>query len=215
MKTRFEVTEEIMEKASTYIPVMLKEAVAASYAYACVRETRDIWNFAKVLNEETEQFDPTEQDLFGIPPTYCENTQMKSRVLMGVMLTSYLHIKASTDDILCSIDEYDGWAGAHIMNQIERFKTNPKFKSKAFDILSDYKDMERRLNAAIYAVCKDLNDPCSRMIKALSYLSSEEAIENASNIIRESMEGMKAEKEKQDNIIQFAGKEKDVEKDET
>ena len=45
--------------------------------------------------------------------------------------------------------------------------------------------------------------------------ASEEAIENASDIIRESMEGMKAEKEKQDNIIQFAGKEKDVEKDET
>lgn len=215
METRFEITEQIMEKASTYMPLMLKEAVAASYAYACVRETQNIWDFAKVLNGDADQFDPTEQDLYGLPPTYCENTQMKSRVLMGVLLTSYLHVKDSSDDILCSIDEYDGWAGAHIMNQLERFKTNPKFKSKVFDIMSDYKDLERRLNAAIYAVCKDINDPCSRMIKAFSYLSSEEALEKAEEVIRESMEGMKAEKEKQDNLIQFAGKKKDVGKDET
>lgn len=214
METRFEITEKMMEEASTYIPLMLKEAISASYAYACVRETQDIREFAKALNEEAEQFDPNEEDLFGIPPTYCENTQMKSRVLMGIVLSSYLHIKSSKDDILCSIDEYDDWAGAHIMNQIERFKTNAKYKSKAFDILSDYKDMERRLNAAIYAVCKDLNDPCARIVKTIAYLSSEEAMENAGEIIRESLEGMKAEKEKQDNIIQFAGV-KEVEKDET
>lgn len=194
MENRFEITDEIMEKAQTYMPVMLKETIVGDVARVCVKESRGIRRFDE---EQTEE----EELLYGLPPVWAENTLNKSRVMMTVLMSYYLNVWDSNASLLCSLDDYDEYAGAHVLNQLERYKSS-KYREKVFDLLSDYRDMEKRLNCAVYSVLRELNDPATRIMSALSTLSSPEALDKMMEAVQEAQEGLEAEKERQERIIQ-------------
>ena len=194
MENRFEITDEIMEKAQTYMPVMLKETIVGDVARVCVKESRGIRRFDE---EQTEE----EELQYGLPPVWAENTLNKSRVMMTVLMSYYLNVWDSNASLLCSLDDYDEYAQAHVLNQLERYKSS-KYREKVFDLLSDYRDMEKRLNCAVYSVLRELNDPATRIMTALSTLSSPEALDKMMEAVQEAQADLASEQERQEKIIQ-------------
>ena len=191
MTDRFHVTEQMMEKADAYIPITEKEAIATVIAEACVVPCKE-------TSADTEK-----EDVFNVPapPLYKENTLVKALCLTGCFLRYYLHVDVKSMNI--PIEEYDGWTGAHLMNQIERFK-GTAHKVKAFDMLSDFRDLEKRVNCAIYARLNQKNDPCRRLLAALMVLASEENMAQMQQLMTESAQGIAAEQKKQDELIREA-----------
>lgn len=194
MADEFRITKEIMQNATTYIPIALKELIASTLARGCVRETG-------AIRPEDMEIEP---DMFGLEPVYCESTLNKARSMMGILLAFYLKLRSDDDSIMCDIDVYDQWAGAHVLNQIERYKAGD-MREKAFDLLSDYREMEKMLNSAIYSVLREMNDPVKRLVHSVGAMSNEEALKNAIEMMEQASGGIKDEKERQDKIINGEG----------
>lgn len=194
MANKFEITKEIMENANTYMPIALKEVLATSEARECIKETRSIHSY----NEE----DSTDLE-YGLAPVYCENLVNKARVMMSCLMAHYLKVWDGDAPIMCSLSDYDELAGAHVLNQIERFKSG-EYREKAFDILSDYREMERYLNSAIYSVLREMNDPAKRILSALGEMGSADAIQGVIEELQKTQDGLKEEVKRQEEIVHGA-----------
>ena len=191
MADEFKITKEIMEKADTYIPIAVKEIIASDMARACVKETY-------LIRPSTEK--AAYDGAYGLKPNYCESPSSKARVMMTVLMALYLHAWGEETPFLCEISEYDRCAGSHVLNQLERFKAG-EYREKAFDLLADYREMERYLNSAIYSVLRELNDPVKRFMEAIGEMSSAEGMQNAIESIKEAQEQVNAEIARQEQII--------------
>ena len=191
MADEFKITKEIMDKADTYIPIAVKEIISSDMARACVKETYMIR-----AHDEKPQY----EGVYGLAPTYCESPSSKARVMMTVLLALYLHVWSDDTPLLCDISQYDQWAEAHVLNQLERFKAG-EYREKAFDILADYREMERYLNSAIYSVLRELNDPVKRFLESLGEMSTPEGMQNAIDSIKQAQEQVNAEIARQESII--------------
>jgi|GEM_PF-1988803 len=192
MGEKFKITPEIMKNANTYISIGMKELIASDLARACVKETYKIKN-----HEDNSQY----QSDYGLSPMYCESPSSKARVMMTVLMSFYLNLWGDDKAFLCDISEYDDLASAHVLNQIERFKSG-EYREKAFDLLADYKETEKYLNSAIYSVLRELNDPAKRIMDALGNMASAEMMQNTLNQIQEYQAGIKEEIEKQRTIME-------------
>ncbi len=192
MGEKFKITPEIMKNANTYISIGMKELIASDLARACVKETYKIKN-----HEDNSQY----QSDYGLSPMYCESPSSKARVMMTVLMSFYLNLWGDDKAFLCDISEYDDLASAHVLNQIERFKSG-EYREKAFDLLADYKETEKYLNSAIYSVLRELNDPAKRILDALGNMASAEMMQNTLNQIQEYQAGIKEEIEKQRTIME-------------
>ena len=194
MANEFTITKEIMANAKTYIPIAMKEMIASEMARACVKETYKVRPHA----DKT----PYAGD-YGLAPNWCESVSSKARVMMTILLSQYLRVWGDDAAFLCDIGEYDQWAEAHILNQIERFKGS-EYREKAFDILSDYREMEKYLNSAVYSVLRELNDPVTRFMSAIGEITSAEGVQKAMDAIKEAQEGISDEMKRQNEIIHGA-----------
>ena len=204
MENKFEITKEIMANADTYMPLALKELISISKARECVKET----NYIQSMGVDT-QF----KGEYGMGPMYCESPSTKARILMTCLMVFYLKVWPDSTDMICSLDDYDAWSKAHVLNQIERFKST-EYREKAFDIISDYREMERHLNSAIYSVLRELNDPVKRFMEAFGAMGSIEGIQEAVKSIEEAKDGIEAERERQESIINGEGGDADAGTDE-
>lgn len=163
------ITEEQMANVSTYVPLRAKTEWVQVVAPYCIDKV-------EVTASQGDEDIP-------MPPMYKENTERKSQFLMGVFVRLYLHGSWEmdepdrkdevNDDVtrdyrtwLIPIDEYDKWAGGHIWGQIDRYKADKDLKSICFNLINDYKDLERRLNAEIYDTIRIMNDPATRQMTA-------------------------------------------------
>lgn len=125
-----------------------------------------------------------------LPPMYKENISRKNRCLMGALANLYLNLGAKTEPDcrwMVTEKEYDRLAGAHLQNQLERAKADLSLREKAFDILGDYKDLERRLNAEIHALSIVMNDPASRLLCAMNQAISKATLEGTKESFRQAM----------------------------
>lgn len=191
MADEFRITESMMADADTYLSPAMKEAIADNVARECIRPVYTIHPFGEKEDRKGE---------YGVSPVFCESAMNKSRVLMSVLMIHYLHAWSDGRGYLCDFDDYDFCAQSHVLNQLERFKAG-KFREKAFDLLSDYKETEKYLNGAIYAVLREMNDPVRRFVEALGTMASAEWMESMKESIRDSAEGIEREKERQERII--------------
>lgn len=191
---RFEITEDMMRKAESYLSLSAKEAIVQTVLPGCVKRIFD-------YDYEKDAYQTKEDDLPTTMPMYGEDTAFKSRVVLGTVLHFYLGIDIG-ENLSIEPDVYDLYAGSHIMNQIERFKANPELKSKSFDMLADIRDFEKRLNCAVYSLLQLKNDVGGRVLNALGVMMSQEALENVIRATNEAQKGMEAEKEKQDAFIE-------------
>lgn len=197
MGNRFEITDEMMRNAKSYIPLNAKEYIAHTSAPGCIKRIFD-YDFKR---GENGGYLEEKDDLPTTMPIYGEDTAYRSRIVMGTVMRFYFDIDIGPN-INIPTEDYDMYAGSHVMNQIERFKANPELKSKAFDMLTDIRDFERRLNCAIYSLLQLKNDVGSRVMTALGAMMSQESLENIIKTVNTGEQGILAEKTKQDQFIE-------------
>ena len=147
MDAQITLTQTIMEQARDYIPLDEKEAWVAENALKC---------FDKLaITADKEQ----------MPPMYKINTGLKSRYMMAALVSLYFgqeYEADPADEFLMSFKDYDKWAGSHVMNQLERWKHDNALKFKAYDLMADYKDLEKRFSTQLTALMLVQNDTVIR-----------------------------------------------------
>lgn len=157
------ITENDLRNANTYIPLLKKMEFVDQCATLC---------FDRLTITQSGDLGAA------LPYMYKENGQLKSRFLMGALVKLYLgkdFAPVEGTEFLMSADDYDRWAGAHIFNQIERMKgKGVELRDIAFDLLHDFKDLEKRLNAEIYGLLQAQNDFVSRFQLLISTQTSPE-----------------------------------------
>lgn len=175
------IKEEDMKKVSTYLPIMAKREWVELVAEKCLVKM----NLTASYQDEN----------IPIPPIYKENVEYKARYLMGVFVTLYLHgsweVGEGEDEWLMPIDEYDKWARGHIFAQIEKFKSNQELRDICFNMMNDFKDLTRQLNAEIEALMSVLNDPTSRQMAVMQMSMTPEALQRAVDELNEAAAAMK------------------------
>lgn len=191
MANRFEITKEMMENADSYMPIVMKEGISASVARACVRDTADIH---PLLSKQEDEND------YNVPPMYGEDTGAKARIMLTILMSYYLKVWDRDKSFMCEDGEYDAVMESHIMNQIERFKATD-CREKAFDILSDYKELEKYVNCAIYSVLREKNDTVRRLMEALGAVGAADNLSEILEKIKGLQDEISEENARQERII--------------
>lgn len=149
----WKITEKDMEKARSYVPMAEKINFSHRVADKCRLAV-------KMGYSDAEQSGT-------LPDMFMENTEKKVRFLLGALVKLYLGGSfdgAEDEDLLLSQDDFDRAAQNHLLNQIERLKSEKNVRNKCFDLLQDYKLLEKMANAELYATLQVQNDPASRLI---------------------------------------------------
>lgn len=144
---KVELTKEMILAAKDYVPLEVKRAWVADCSDKCFDR------LAITADGET------------MPPMYMVNSGLKARCLMGAFVGMYLGLDYEPDAdnaLLMSAEDYDKWAGSHIFNQFERMKRDPDVRDKCFDLLFDYRVLEKMFHAAVNGLLLVQNDPVIR-----------------------------------------------------
>lgn len=166
MENKIVITQEIVKKATDYIPLMKKQEMAETIAQKCI---------VKVLMKYTEKGDGT--DSVPMPDRYQEYHMYTNLYLMGVLAHEYLHIPYEGDgtgkeiidyeNLKMPANVYDQWGASHVLNQLEQMKTDRELREKVFDLLNDYKDFRWMLAHEIDILLGHNNDVVTRMMQAI------------------------------------------------
>lgn len=147
------ITKEMLLGARDYVELGVKETWCKDNAMKC---------FDKLSITADEE---------PAPPMYMLNAGLKARYLMAAFTAFYLrqdYEALADDNSLMSVEEYDRWAGSHVFNQIERWKSDREVRDKCFDVLADYKDLEKMFSVQINGMLAAMNDPVVRQNEYLS-----------------------------------------------
>ena len=162
------LTTEDIQKANSYIPLMKKMEIVSTISERCF----ETLNITAGVDGNT----------IAMPPVYREDTALKSRYLMAIFVIYYLndHIETENDqdEYLIAVDEYDKYAGGHIFEQLNRFKSDVNLRDKCYEMFNDYKDVCWRLDKAIQGLLVAMNDPVSRIMATITSNMSPEAVES-------------------------------------
>ena len=164
------VSEEDLLRAETYLPLLTKAALAQTIAPACIQRMR-----IGVPIEETEAGAGRKEDALSIPvpDLYREDTLARTLASAFVLLYFYLkrpEITARYDPnrgMTIGADDYDRYP--NLLTQIER----------AYALLADYKDFEKRLGAEIYSLLSAQNDVCVRLTGMMTQQTDPEMVKTA------------------------------------
>lgn len=159
----FEITAELMEKAITYMPLVQKTLHAEMIARQCLKKV-------KPLDEKKDSIDA----FLIVPSVVGEDNYKKECMMLNVLLSYYFDIDLPQMDGKL----YDEYMSGHLLNQLERYKTNPEYKTKAFDILTDFKTFKKMVDVEIYNIKAKENDFLERFMKGLSLFSAEQMLNN-------------------------------------
>lgn len=186
------LTEDSIKKAVSYAPIAMKENFVDHCSMKCLQRVQ--------VNLDVDSDT-------AMPNMYMEDTFIKSRYLMSALAVLYLgipmkEIKTEINDAwLMERDEYDRWAMSHVLNQLERMKGKAELRDKVFDLLRDYRDLEKRLSTGIYNALNVMNDTANRIFQKIQMDTSAEALEASKKNLEDLMaevEKFKAEKEQQE-----------------
>ena len=164
------ITREELLKANTYVPFMEKASFVIKNSEKCF----DTLNIMANTNDESK----------AMPPLYRVGEFAKSRYLMCALAKLYLKDEVGTvdgDEWLMAIDEYDKYAGGHIFEQINKFKSDAELRDICFNLLNDYKDLAKKFDSAINGLLIAMNDPVSRAVSYLATATTPENIQESMN----------------------------------
>lgn len=139
-----------------------------------------------------------------MPPMYREDHELKSRYMLTAFLKMYLKKDVETledDEWLMSRDEYDSWSSGHIMNVIERYKSNKDLRDKIYNMLSDYKDLEKRVNLELYGRLNVMNDVLLRVIQKLGEKITPESLTQLTDSFKETEQQLMSELQRRQAIL--------------
>lgn len=163
------ITKDQMKNVTTYIPLIAKMQWVELVSQKCLNRVEVNASYAD------QQID--------LPPMYKENTEFKTRYLMGVFVRLYLRgsweVGEDEDEWLIPVDEYDKWAGGHIFAQIEKFKSDAELRDICFNLMNDFKELTRYLNTEINSLINIMNDPAARQMASMQASMTPEAMDAA------------------------------------
>ena len=161
----FEITKH--NEWKTYIPLLEKQKIAGHIA-------------AGSLVRYHSTVDYGGEELFDAAIT-AEDVPTRWRYMMGVLFKFYLRIDfdpVEGEDYLMAADDYDRAASAHILNVLERMKSDAAARDKVFDLLRDYKDLERMVSVELSAQLAARNDILPRILQVLTQTATPAALAN-------------------------------------
>lgn len=188
--TNYVITKEMLLRARDYVPAREKEVFCSAAAQNCFDK---LSVRASINGAEVE-----------MPPMYGENGVIRSRYLLSALLRLYFRVDyepVEADGFILALDDYDRWAAHHPLNTIERMKSRADLKDKAFDLLADYRELERLLNNEIRKLSAAYNDTVSRLVAELSGNMTPEAIEAFDELQRQMQERLAAVKKVEPGVI--------------
>lgn len=164
----FILTKDDMIHAMTYMPLQMKIEVGRSIAKSCL------------VNIDTDEQNKVGESLIALPHLKGEDLAMKAILLNNTLLGYYFNYdlpqKDSEGKDLDPYERYDFCSGGHLLNQIERFKSDPDVKDIAFDLLSDFKEFKKIVDTELYNAKSNANDPIPRFSAAVAVLTSPESL---------------------------------------
>lgn len=199
----FTLTKEMLQGAKTYMPLATKRTLAQEVAYACVRPMKRVkWDGIHILPQDEDVPDtPT-----SLPDLMEEDIALKMCLLQNVLLSYYFDIEMDPgEDAYATFDYY---AGSHLLNQLERFKSDRDVKNIAFDLTEDWREFKKMVDTIIYNYKMAANDPLKRFDAMLTVFSSPENIkavvaelQKAGNEMEQKLDGAKKAKRKQEKVL--------------
>lgn len=150
------ITHEMLKDANTYVPLLEKTAVAEVVAEKCVMPVHVGY---KQSEDEKSRV---------MPNSAQEIPYLTNLCLMGILATKYLKQgDAWGDDIQMPANLYDEWGASHVMNQLERLKTDKAVSRIVYDLLYDFKEFRWMIRKAIDARVQHQSDVVCRMHQIL------------------------------------------------
>lgn len=144
-KKTFVLTKEVVASAKTYMPINVKYDFAASLVDGCLIAAK-----------------PDEQEKsMSLSPFYKEDNRAKAVLVQNIFFEYYFGAEVPTERPL---EFYDECGQAALMNTLERYKSDAALKDKIYDILADYKEFKKIVDAEIYQEKQHRNDPISRLL---------------------------------------------------
>lgn len=166
--------KEVFINAKSYVPLMQKEEIVSYCAERCI--DRVVVNTGEKFRGDT-------------PPMYRENGQRKRRYLLGILARAYLRLNfegCGGDRWLMSADDYDWLGGVQLINQIDRMKKqSDALRDKAYDLLADYRDLEKMMNTEINANLSIMNDVVARMAMSAASAMTPESLQELTEMAKE------------------------------
>lgn len=160
----FKVTKELLKNAITYMPLSVKRDVSKQLAKLCLEDV------------DTDEQNKVGESLIALPHLKGENLALKNMLLLNTLIGFYLDLdlpeKDENGNDIDPYKRYDEYAGGHLLNQIERFKSDPEVKDIVFDLLSDFKEFKKMVDTEIYNEKSNANDPIPRFSAAVAVLTS-------------------------------------------
>lgn len=154
------ITKEILANAMDYMPTEEKQVWADRVASVCIVSVD--------MSGKTEDGNR----VIAVPPRFEENSMGRTFALAQALAQEYLKLYPK-DKVLLE-EDYNEILSSHLVNQIERLKSDKDVRDKAFNLLYDYGELKKMLNTSIYSKLGHLNDPLSRLLVALQAIDPNE-----------------------------------------
>lgn len=164
MDGKITLTEQTILNANDYIPLLEKQKMAETIAQKCVTAVK----MTMAGNDGNKH---------ALPNRFQEVQFLTSLYLMGIFAKLYLKIPYEGDNdtrednpyygLQMPANIYDRFAGSHVMNQLEHLKADKACRDKVFNILYDYRKLQRMLNAEIEIVLAHQNDVVWRLMASM------------------------------------------------
>lgn len=166
----FILTKEQMKNARTYMPLLTKAETGKTIANLCLKDI------------DTDEQNKIGESLIALPHLKGEDLALKAILLANTLLGYYFDIdvqlKNEDGTDADSFTTYDYYSDAHLLNQIERFKSDPELKDIAFDLLSDFKEFKKIVDTELYNAKANANDPIPRFSAAVAVLTSPDSLKS-------------------------------------
>lgn len=167
MEDTLVLTEEtIRDKARSYVPIAEKEAFIRSVSDNC-------FDRIAIGGGNGEE----------VPPMWKENGFIRQKYLAGALVKLYFGLEYATeagDEWLPTDEEYDRIMANCPMNQIERIRKSSKdqgVRDKCYDLIYDFKALERLLSGEIAGMRPAANDLLTRFNRMIEAQTTPEAFE--------------------------------------
>ena len=170
----FLLTEDMLLKAETYIPLMMKREFAEIVAPDCIEPVE--------MSVQKTQSDAT----VALPQMYEEKPHMRQLYLLQFFLLHYLKLEDVPDEF--SAKEYDYYASSHLFCQLDKLKnkaTSSEVKDKVYCLLADFRELQKWLDRKIGALLKSHNDALERFLAGIAIASSPDAVRKLTEELKE------------------------------
>lgn len=172
------ITEEILKNARDYIPYAEKKRFLDDCAGRCF--------------DRLEISADGGAGLVAMPPMYKKNPFLVRRYMTAAVVMLYLQLPCAPADRkkdawMISLDKYDEIAASHIFNQLDRLKSKVSsqvYKDKIFDMIADYRELEKMMNDEIYALLQVMNEPITRMLASIQLTATPDSLRSAAEQLK-------------------------------